>query len=202
MKIECFESKLFEENTYIVSDKGDCFIVDPGMQGEDFFATLNKHNLKFILLTHGHIDHTIGLKNLHFETYILDKEKRVFSSHEDSLYALYNLKSPYDDISSKIKYLKDGDIINFASHQIKVIETPGHTAGSCCYLLDNIYLFTGDTLFNCSVGRTDLPTGNEQSLKKSLDKLMNLSNQITIYPGHGDKSNIAFEKKNNPFIKK
>ena len=96
--------------------------------------------------------------------------------------------------------LIDGDILNFFGLRIKVIETPGHTNGSVCYLVDNA-LFTGDTLFYESIGRTDFATGNSFQMQKSLKKLFSLEGDYKVYPGHADFTTLAHERKFNPYYK-
>ena len=96
--------------------------------------------------------------------------------------------------------LKEGDIITLGETELRVIETPGHTAGGICFATDR-EIFTGDTLFRLSVGRTDLPTGDWETLVKSItEKLYTLDEDLTVYPGHGDPTTIGYEKRANPFV--
>jgi len=98
------------------------------------------------------------------------------------------------------KFIKDGDILKFGNKNIRCIETPGHTPGGMCYLIDD-YLFSGDTLFNSSIGRTDFPGGDYNAIISSIkNKLMKLDDKIKVYPGHGTETTIGFEKRSNPFL--
>ena len=127
--------------------------------------------------------------------------KYLTDNREESLYRMVGLNIPFDSNNLNIIEVNDNDIINLLDSEIKVIATPGHTDGSVCYLYKNI-LFSGDTLFSNSIGRTDFPTGSIKMMKESLAKLSHLSNQIKVYPGHDLKTTIKDEKENNPYLKR
>ena len=159
-------------------------------------------DVEYILLTHGHFDHILGLTELkkalgaeavicHDDLIISDNINeftRFFGGMEESVPPVYE------------KFIKDGDVITVGNMQIKVIHTPGHTQGGVCYLL-NDNLFSGDTLFMGSVGRTDLFGGNFDKLSDSVkNKLFKLDDNIKVYPGHGPKTTIGYEKKHNQIL--
>jgi glyoxylase-like metal-dependent hydrolase (beta-lactamase superfamily II) len=99
-----------------------------------------------------------------------------------------------------IRRVKENDIIELLGYKFKIIETPGHTLGSICYLMDDKILFSGDTLFNGSIGRTDFPNGDYNKMVKSLNKLKNLPGYIIVYPGHGEATTIEEEISYNPYM--
>ena len=195
------------ENTYIYINENTkkAIIVDPGGEPKKLLNIIKENDIDLyaILLTHSHIDHIGAISE------ILDYKKVPICCHEDEVMILGN---PEMNLSLKLKrknisftpdvIFKDNDIFDFDGTKITVIHTPGHTQGSCCYLdLENNNIFTGDTLFRNSIGRTDLATGNYDSLISSIkDKLFSLDDNINIFPGHGDPSSIKNEKENNSFI--
>ncbi|MBW2975809.1 MBL fold metallo-hydrolase [Candidatus Woesearchaeota archaeon] len=181
---------------YIIADEKskEAAVVDPGWQTGKILKAAKDHDLeiKAILLTHAHPDHANGVKK------IADAANAAVYIHEKE----------YDEIKSlginNIKTIKDKDKISIGSIKVEVLHTPGHTAGSVCYLLDSKIL-TGDTLFVEGIGRTDLPGSSENEMFKSLQKLKKLGSNIKVYPGHdyGSKpySTIGYEKENNPYMK-
>lgn len=190
-------------NCYILydNDTKEGFIVDPAASSDriiDFVSKLQV-NIKAILLTHGHFDH-IGAANALKDYYNVD-----IYGHEDEVDVTREIelnRSAYFDVANSVdidKPLKDGQSFEMAGFDVKVIHTPGHTKGSCCYLIaddEKERLFSGDTIFYHSYGRTDLPTGSGGALIRSiLDKLLVLDGSIEVYPGHGDTTTIEEEKK-------
>lgn len=193
-----------QTNCYIVSDKGNCVIIDPGAESIKIsqFIAEKKLNVRAILLTHGHFDHIMAvdeLKNKYqIKVYAYKDEEKLL---ED---AVINCSADigYSYVTKADVYLDDGDDIAFDDIKFKVISTPGHTAGSCCYYMyENGILFAGDTLFFGSMGRTDLPTGNEELIYKSLRKLVDLPAETKVYCGHGRDTTVLIEKNNNPYIR-
>ncbi len=202
-------------NTYFLYREGDgsCIVIDPADQGTAIYANLFKNDLKVegILLTHGHFDHIWGVSALKgavnreraekglepIKVYALDAEKPLLES------ARLNVSESAGRACtvSADEFLKDGQELTIAGITLKVIATPGHTAGGCCYYLEEDgLLISGDTLFQDSVGRTDLPTGSMSTLIRSIrEKLFCLPDDVKVYPGHGGATTIGYEKENNPF---
>lgn len=187
-----------QENCYIVIDESTkkAFIVDPGDEGSKIADVIDSLGIKleYILLTHGHFDHVGAVE------YIADKYNVPFYISEVDEKWSEKVPSLFGKLRKADGYLKDGDSIAFGDNNIKVIETPGHTEGGLCFLIDDI-LLTGDTLFRTSIGRTDFPGGNFKDIIASIkNKLLGLGDDITVYPGHGPSSTIAFEKERNPYL--
>ena len=192
----------WKENCYIISKSiGDALIIDPGddKQKIEKYLDSNDFNVSAILNTHAHYDHIGAVK------YLKDKYHIPFFLHsaDQRLLKTANLYIKLFDGSDLIKipsvdYFYDQYNVQDAidSFKVEVIFTPGHTQGSVCLLIDGC-LFTGDTLFNEKIGRTDLPGGNEQVLKESLKIISKMPSHINIYPGHGSSSTIGYELKNN-----
>ena len=189
------------ENTYIVSEDGvNAVIIDPGDDIKAIVDKLNEHNLvcKAMLVTHAHFDHCNACR------YFQELGAKVYLHKKDELLVrtVYNLANKFGVYFHRflIDYtVKDGDLINLYGMNFKVLHTPGHTGGSCCYILNDSMMFTGDTLFNMSIGRTDFPTGNSSQMKKSLKKLFSLEKDYSIFPGHGLPSKLFTEKNHNPY---
>jgi len=199
--------KLFT-NCYIVAcqETKEAIIIDPGFdsasEAEKIFKFINVNALKpkYIVNTHGHPDHICGNGTVkkQFQTPILIHEKDAFMlgifGKIIAKFFGFNSSSPSADT-----LIKDGDQINFGKTALKVMHTPGHSPGSISLIGEN-EVFTGDTLFAGSIGRTDLPQSSESDMKESLKKLANLPNSFRVYPGHGPTTTIGEEKQSNPFL--
>lgn len=200
-------------NSYLVIDKNsNCLLIDTNEKVDEIIKTIKRDNLtlKAILLTHGHYDHMVGinefLKRIDPELPVyLYKEEVPFLTHQSLNLAKFideNVPSSYVIEAKNIVKLSEGDKIDILSEAISVIHTPFHTSGSLCYFLeDENALFSGDTLFYSSIGRTDLPTSEPHKIETSLEKLMKLDDEVVVYPGHGKSTTIGREKKYNQFIK-
>lgn len=194
---------LLEVNCYILAKEDKAVVVDPGGNYLDILGTLknNELSLEAIINTHGHYDH-IGANNS-----LTEKNKCPVYIHEKELDLLKDSTSNLSvwfegslEIDYEIKEVKDGDTIEAGGLDFKVIHTPGHTLGGIC-LLQGENLFTGDTLFKQSIGRTDLPGSNTKQMNESLRKLSKLSKNLKVFPGHGDSSTLKEELENNPYLK-
>ena len=195
LDIKCYPRGLYEENTYLITDDATGFkaIIDPGVFDTEIrFDIQNNAYLKYVLLTHGHHDHFLAAQQ-----YRDEYTGTTFAYPAGDMEIMDNYGTPYPKPSM---LLNEGDVITLGETELKVIATPGHTGGGICFLTDN-EIFTGDTLFRLSVGRTDLPTGSWDTLVKSIsEKLYTLDEDLTVYPGHGGPTTIGFEKKANPFV--
>lgn len=194
-----------EENTYVLwEDESreaaviDCGAFDPYEQEQlERFIQENNLHPTLSLLTHMHFDHIFGLGWLNRKYGIRpichELEQQNYDMQERMALEMFGVKIPIEH-PSVMRYVKDGDELTLGSHTIKVIHTPGHTAGGVCYLADNL-LFCGDTLFAGSCGRTDLPGGNMQQEVQSIrEKLLTLPDEIRVLPGHGPETSIARER--------
>lgn len=194
-------------NCYLCHEDGKAVMIDVGMYSDKLIDLLGEKNLtlEYILLTHGHFDHTTGVEKLKEKTgakvCILSAEEEMLGNA--SLNGAGSFGMEYDDNITADILFDDGDVLSFGSENIKVIATPGHTVGGCCYYFENEkVLFSGDTLFRQSIGRTDLWGGDYDTLIQSInEKLMVMEDDVFICPGHGTMSNIGYERANNPYIR-
>ena len=195
MKVTSMTLGPLETNCYVVTDEqtGGCVVIDPASRGKHIAQTLQEDGLHLlaILLTHAHFDHIGGLKTLQAET-----NAPIYISLADST----DPAQMSDGFLTFTDLVKDGDVLTFDGLQFTVLETPGHTPGSVCYLCGN-ELFSGDTLFAGSCGRTDFKGGDAGQMMQSLKKLSGLSGQLRVLPGHGESSTIADEQMSNPYMK-
>lgn len=193
-------------NCYIVRRKGAdrCVVVDPGDNGREIASFIKKQGMmvEAILLTHAHFDHILGVTDLKTNAggriCVLDAEKDLL---EDANLNVSSMAGEAVALQADL-LLKDGQTYEMAGLTFAVIHTPGHTKGSCCfYLKEEGVLFSGDTLFFESIGRTDLPTGNGNAIRESLNrKLLTLPEEVKVFPGHGPVTEIGYEKDNNPYV--
>lgn len=189
-------------NCYLIVDEetNQSALVDCPEYNEKMIELIGNTQLQYILLTHGHFDHIIGARDIKAKysakVVISTEDEPMLHSSKLSLAAFCN--APQNDVDADI-LVKDNDIIKLGSIEIKVISTPGHTKGGVCYLADN-YLFSGDTLFCCSCGRTDFPGGSGQEMLNSFRKLKALDGNLKVMPGHEELSELDFERKNNPYM--
>ncbi len=211
MKIKIFIFNQIQENTYLIYDKTkEAVIIDCGASNEmeykklEEFISSNDLRLKYLLNTHLHFDHTLG-NHFIYEKYNI----RPMYNHEEE--KMPNLRSQagmmgFDidyDSGNADKYINDGDVIRFGTTEIKALLTPGHSPGSLSYYVEKANcIFTGDALFERSIGRTDLWEGNFDTLIKGIrEKLYTLPDNTVVYPGHGPSTTIQEEKQFNPYTK-
>ncbi len=194
-------------NCYIISnDAGNCVVIDPADNADEIYRYIKLHSLQLdaILLTHGHFDHIYALSELiklsgnpNLPVYI-----HVCDAHflTDVNYNLSeSLFGTYYTYNGKVLTVNDGDNIDIAGMSFKVIHTPGHTPGSACYITENT-IFSGDTLFASTIGRTDFPGGDYPTILASLQKIKALSGDFTIYPGHNAQTTLSREKMYNEYM--
>ncbi len=202
MKIKRILTNPYAENCYVISD--DCgvgVIVDPGSDGENIYLQVLQAGVKpvAILLTHGHFDH-VGAVNYLKNKYNLQVYANIYEKGILSDASKIYVFGGQGEAVKVDKWVADGDELVFGELKFKVLHTPGHTAGSCCYLAEN-HLIAGDTLFFESIGRCDLPGGSFETIDKSIKtKLYTLDGDTIVYPGHGSTTDIDHEKKFNPFV--
>ncbi len=199
MKVETIVVGSLDTNCYLISENGNGIVIDPGFDADRILETATNSGVKItsILLTHGHYDHVGGVAEIVRKTgakvYIGEKDYALANSYKNLGFSFGCTTEKFDaDVLLKEgEYLVDG-------LSVKVIETPGHTAGGVCYQIENA-LFSGDTLFCCSYGRTDFPTGDYSALKKSItEKLFAIDRDLTVYTGHGNSTELFKEKRTNP----
>lgn len=203
MQIECISGGPLPTNCYLLTDEetGKTAIIDPGFYNSQLGKAVQKHQVVMILLTHGHFDHITGVKKLAVET-----GAKIYMDAADSDFPMkpeLNLSSAMglDAIEPFVPdvQLHDGSTIQLGSLQIKVMHTPGHTRGGCCYLVGET-LFSGDTLMCGTVGRTDLPTGSYEEIRKSVQRLRDLPGEWRVLPGHEFETKLSWERSNNPYM--
>lgn len=176
-------------------------LVDCNEFSQKMIDMIGDTDLKYILLTHGHFDHIIGVKSVKekygAQVVISKEDEPMLNSSKLSLAVFCNV--PQNNVDADI-IVKDGDEITLGEIKIKVMATPGHTSGSVCYIAENC-IFSGDTLFYCSCGRTDFPSGSPEQMMSSLQKLKALDGDYKVYTGHNNLTTLDFERKNNPYMK-
>ena len=206
MKIEKFVTGIISTNCYLVinEETKQTVVIDPAACPSYLMGHMKSEGLQVeaILLTHGHFDHIMGIDDLRREfpvpVYVHEGDR------ETLLDPALNLSSSYTDgyTFDGADYIRDGQRLELAGFSFQVIHTPGHTPGGACYYLESEgVLFSGDTLFQNSVGRTDFPNSSMSDLIRSLrEKVMKLPDDVKVYPGHMGETTIGHERKYNPFI--
>lgn len=204
MIVKRIPAGVYAANCYILIDEDakKCAVIDPGGDAEDLIEYINSTecSVEFVLLTHGHVDHTGAVGQLK-ETYgisaHIQKNDGEFIQNGEFMFGPLRHKGEVVDLVFDIE---EGKVFKLGNIEIKCIETPGHTPGGVCFMVED-KLFTGDTLFLRSIGRTDLSGGNFNTLTDSIkEKLFGLDENIVVYPGHGPQTSIKYEKENNPFV--
>lgn len=205
MILKQFVHGYLENNNYLLIDEAtkEAVLIDATQESQELENFINESGakLKYILLTHGHFDHILGADGIRnkFGAKVLmhEADKPVLAdTHKIALeFNIGDIQAPKID-----EYINEQSIIKLGEKEIKVIHTPGHTAGGVCYFVDN-KLFSGDTVFYESVGRTDLLTGSFNQIKASIEqKIFTLDDNIEIYPGHGRSTTVGWEKVHNQFL--
>lgn len=197
-------------NCHILADEAskEAVIVDPGDDADGILRLVKGYTVRALLHTHCHFDHMTATRKVSeatgAEILIHESDKALYDALAKQYEMLarkfgFGLTAPDDPLPVK-RFLKEGDRIEFGKHALKVIHTPGHTQGSCCFHTEGI-LLSGDTLFCRSIGRTDLPGGNLQQEADSIrKKLYTLDPETVVYPGHGPETKIEEERAENPFV--
>ena len=198
MLIKCLTVGQIETNCYIVADEEtlECAVIDPGDESNFILDYIEDHRLrpKYIFLTHGHFDHTMAVNAVHEETGAV-----VCMNEKDTGAVIENAPFKFNPPSDTI-YYKEGDRFSVGGLVFEVLETPGHTPGGVTLRCGDA-LFTGDTLFRDSCGRTDLGGGDMNVLLRSLKRLADLPGDYEVYPGHMDSSTLSRERRFNYYMK-
>jgi len=210
IQIHSFTFNPFQENTYLLSDETKkCVIIDPGCysteEKKELSDYISSHGLEPVklLLTHAHIDHVLGNNylcgkyKLEIEMNVIEKDLLKSASVYGQMWGIVVEPSPEPTV-----FLEEGDQVRFGNSMLEIIFTPGHSPGSICfYNTGEKFAIAGDVLFYGSIGRTDLPGGDYDTLISSIhEKVFPLGDEFKIYPGHGPATTIAHEKKFNPFV--
>ncbi len=206
MNFKCLDNGIFGSNSYVIWNKGssDAILIDAGVDPSSILDILDSHNLvlKKIILTHFHFDHIYHLNELksltHAEVYIHKDDAPGLRNPDLNGSFHFSGSLTFDD---EVVLLNDQDTITCADLTFKIIHTPGHTLGGICLYVED-YLFSGDTLFKGSIGRTDLPGAKPSLIIPSIkQKLFTLPSQTKVYPGHGPSTTIEIEIRDNLVIK-
>lgn len=203
IQVGCLTVGFLDNNTYFLHRDGeyDCIVIDPAKDGELLVTRLREKGLsvKAIFLTHGHFDHLLGVegvKNL--------SDAPIYGGKDDADKFMNPYLNQSDRVNKEIRIkldyeLSEGDEIEIGSMKCKVMSTPGHTSGSICfYFEEDGLLFSGDTLFCETFGRTDFETGSMSDMRNSIERLLKLPPKTKVYPGHNDFTTIGHERDYNP----
>ena len=195
MRIENFYPGSWGSNCYLLSVGSHAAIVDPSADATALVSVLRERGLMLdmILLTHGHFDHTVSVDALRDMTnapLLIHEEdaEMLGDAHKNAFYALFRMERTHRPAD---RLLQSGDVLTLGKETIRVLHTPGHSRGSVCYLCNDEFLITGDTLFDASYGRYDLYGGNLGELTASLASLRELPQNLRIYPGHGSSEQLG-----------
>ena len=207
LKIQKLILGVMQTNCYIISDTEtkEAFVIDPADNEQKILQILENYQLKLkaILLTHGHFDHIYAAGSLAMDcgVQIYAGEFELELLGDSQMNASSMFRREYTLVPDVL--LKDGETLQLGEHKLKVLSTPGHTIGGICFYCEvEAVLFSGDTLFFESVGRSDFATGNSRQLIESInEKLFPLGDSVIVYPGHGDSTSIGYEKDNNLFMR-
>jgi glyoxylase-like metal-dependent hydrolase (beta-lactamase superfamily II) len=200
------DSDGFTTNTYIVTDEetGETAIVDPALSEESLVNKVKDKNVKYLLITHGHYDHIGGVNLVKEKTGAKvvihkDEEEMLSDGDKNAFNSVYDYEMPiiYADI-----LVEDGSELMLGNTKIRVLHTPGHTKGGVCYIFnEDRVMFSGDTLFRLTAGRTDLYGGDARTELRSLAKISELEGDYIVHPGHDDSTTLEFERQYNRYMK-
>jgi hydroxyacylglutathione hydrolase len=210
LEIRQFTFNPVQENTYVIfNESGACAIIDPGCYFDyeykelTDFIHLNRLSPKCLLNTHCHLDHVFG--NAHISatyhlTLQIHKLEEIVLRFAPDYGKQWGL--PFDNYEGELIFIEEGDEIRIGDDVLKILLTPGHSPGSISFYNEKgKFVIAGDVLFRQSIGRTDLPLGDHETLLSSIrHKLFTLPDDVTVYPGHGPETTIGYEKLNNPFL--
>ena len=194
---------MLSTNCYLIEDEksGEAAVIDPGAMTDELktaVKNIGEGKLKYILLTHAHFDHILGvdeIKKLTGAQVAVHKgDVEMLSSSELSMASMLHV--PAEQLPKADVILENNDVIEFGSLKFRVMHTPGHTKGSVCYICDDV-IFSGDTLFCGSCGRTDFSGGSEKEILKSLRRLYQLDGDYKVYPGHNEETTLDWERASN-----
>ena len=196
----------YQANCYIVYDNAmNAFIVDPGAEPDRILRMIKQYHLKVqtVLLTHHHFDHIAAadaiLRATGAQLALAEADAMTLSDPSRTMWAFARVEGPCPLKADRV--LHDGDMLTVGEMTVQVLCTPGHTPGSCCYLVDDV-MFSGDTLFLDSIGRVDFAGGSPRDMIDSLQKLADLDGDYTVYAGHGDATRLSREKAHNPYMRR
>lgn len=201
MKILAFHTTELETDTYLVTNGSEAFVVDPGDGADMLTAAAEAEGAKigWVLLTHAHFDHIGAAAEL-------QRGGALIVMHRDDVPLVGSFKNLAFYAGKKVEHftpdvtVSGGETLDVAGIAVKVMHTPGHTAGGVCYIAEDC-IFSGDTLFELSYGRTDFPTGSFKELKNSIvNKLFALKGDYKVFPGHGAPTTLQFEREHNPVL--
>lgn len=205
MNIRTFQLGELNSNCYIVETApGRCIAIDIGGSPRTVIEYLKMRGLKLgkILLTHGHFDHIGGVEDVRLatgaEVYVHESDAPMLESSALSLHSMISFM-PFKPVTD-YTVVRGDCFINDGDCSFQVLHTPGHSHGSVCYICHDV-IFSGDTLFCCSAGRTDFPGGDADYLRRSLETLADLDGDYSVYPGHNESTTLSYEKKNNPYMR-
>ena len=202
MKIDSIQVGFISTNCYLLCDEetGVCALIDPGDKPEQVADMVSRSGcrLEYILLTHGHFDHTTAVRPL-LEKYpdvpVYIHEKDVTDQPPKHMDMMFSRLPEHNQ-----RYYHDGDTLTLGSLTVTVLETPGHSKGSVCLVVGDV-IFSGDTLFRCSCGRTDFAGGDYREMLQSLARLGNLPGSYRVYPGHDQPTTLDYERRVNPYVR-
>lgn len=188
---------LYKTNCYIVKDKGQALIIDPGFHGKQIMKEMGDAEPVGIIITHGHADHICAVDTI---VNVYDIPIYMHPKDDELLRVKRRMPSAYKErFVTPYLPLREG-YLSVGSFELMIWETPGHSAGSVCIAYKKA-LFTGDTLFNGTIGRVKTFNGNTEDMQRTLKKLVELDSSYIIYPGHGPSSSLGIERITNPFLK-